>query len=78
MDGYKQARERQQEQKNGSYKFASESFAADDLSTLRPLMQQTGREEPRCAKCGYLLYNLRGTSCPECGEPIATPALNSR
>jgi hypothetical protein len=36
--------------------------------------------EPRCA-CGYLLYELQGETCPECGRPIedtstaaATPA----
>ena len=26
-------------------------------------------EEPRC-ECGYLLYNLTGNQCPECGEAI--------
>ncbi len=27
-------------------------------------------EEPRC-ECGYLLYQLTGESCPECGRPIS-------
>ncbi|MHC4909064.1 MAG: hypothetical protein ACYTF9_05015 [Planctomycetota bacterium] len=27
-------------------------------------------EEPRC-DCGYLLYNLQGGSCPECGRTVA-------
>lgn len=26
-------------------------------------------EEPRCA-CGYLLFELRGDTCPECGRPV--------
>ncbi|MFG0251941.1 MAG: hypothetical protein ACF8NJ_03610, partial [Phycisphaerales bacterium JB038] len=26
-------------------------------------------EEPRCA-CGYLLYQLQGDRCPECGRLI--------
>ena len=26
-------------------------------------------QEPRCV-CGYLLYKLRGTTCPECGREI--------
>ncbi len=26
-------------------------------------------QEPRCP-CGYLLYRLEGTSCPECGRTI--------
>lgn len=32
-------------------------------------------EEPRCA-CGYLLYQLKGDVCPECGRPVRslTPA----
>lgn len=28
-------------------------------------------EEPRCTSCGYLLYNLTGDACPECGTTIA-------
>jgi hypothetical protein len=28
-------------------------------------------EEPRCAKCGYLLYQVEGNACPECGSAIA-------
>lgn len=31
-------------------------------------------QEPSCEKCGYLLYKLTSDRCPECGEPIATPA----
>jgi hypothetical protein len=27
-------------------------------------------EEPRCPKCGYLLFQLTGDRCPECGTPI--------
>ena len=27
-------------------------------------------QEPRCA-CGYLLYQLRGETCPECGRKVA-------
>ena len=27
-------------------------------------------KEPRCL-CGYLLYNLTGDTCPECGRPVA-------
>ena len=27
-------------------------------------------EEPRCEKCGYLLYRLTANRCPECGEPF--------
>lgn len=27
-------------------------------------------EEPRC-DCGYLLYQLTGDTCPECGRPVA-------
>ncbi len=27
-------------------------------------------EEPRCEKCGYLLYQLTENRCPECGEPF--------
>ena len=30
-------------------------------------------EEPRCV-CGYLLYNLAGTSCPECGREVTAGA----
>jgi hypothetical protein len=31
--------------------------------------------EPRCAACGYLLYQLTGNKCPECGAPLgAAPA----
>ncbi len=26
---------------------------------------------PRCVKCGYLLYQLRSNTCPECGTTIA-------
>ena len=26
--------------------------------------------EPRCAKCGYLLYGLPSNICPECGTPF--------
>lgn len=36
-------------------------------------------EEPRCA-CGYSLFALRGTTCPECGraiEPAAAPRATS-
>ncbi len=32
-------------------------------------------EEPRCAKCGYLLYRLTSDACPECGTPISKPAV---
>jgi hypothetical protein len=28
-------------------------------------------EEPRCPKCGYLLYMLQSAVCPECGTAIA-------
>lgn len=28
-------------------------------------------EEPRCPKCGYLLYMLKSPVCPECGTAIA-------
>ncbi len=28
-------------------------------------------EEPRCPKCGYLLYRLTSPICPECGTAIA-------
>lgn len=28
-------------------------------------------EEPKCARCGYLLYRLPGNRCPECGEAFA-------
>lgn len=31
-------------------------------------------QAPACAKCGYLLYALTSDRCPECGEPISTPA----
>jgi hypothetical protein len=27
-------------------------------------------EEEQCPKCGYLLYKLTSTNCPECGTPI--------
>jgi hypothetical protein len=27
-------------------------------------------EEPRCV-CGYLIYQLQGDTCPECGRPVA-------
>ncbi len=27
-------------------------------------------EEPRCRKCGYLLYKLTSDRCPECGEAL--------
>ncbi|MCH8879125.1 MAG: hypothetical protein IID34_04495 [Planctomycetes bacterium] len=27
-------------------------------------------EEPRCRKCGYLLYKLTSDRCPECGEVV--------
>lgn len=27
-------------------------------------------EEPRCPKCGYLIYMLTSPICPECGSPI--------
>ena len=30
-------------------------------------------EEPRC-ECGYLLYQLQGDACPECGRVIQQPA----
>ena len=33
---------------------------------------ESGRHDPRCAKCGYNLKGLApGTHCPECNEPIA-------
>jgi DNA-directed RNA polymerase subunit RPC12/RpoP len=25
-------------------------------------------EEPRCARCGYLLWQLTERRCPECGQ----------
>lgn len=28
-------------------------------------------EEDQCRKCGYPLYRLESTTCPECGTPIA-------
>lgn len=28
--------------------------------------------EPRCAGCGYLLYQLKSDRCPECGTPVGT------
>jgi len=27
-------------------------------------------EEPRCPKCGYLLFQLTSSRCPECGTPL--------
>jgi hypothetical protein len=27
-------------------------------------------EEPRCARCGYLLWQLTERRCPECGQPF--------
>jgi hypothetical protein len=32
-------------------------------------------EEPRC-ECGYLLYNLPGTICPECGRDAAAGVMS--
>ncbi len=29
-------------------------------------------EEPRCRKCGYLLYKLTSDRCPECGEAVSS------
>jgi len=29
-------------------------------------------EEPRCRKCGYLLYKLTSDRCPECGETVGS------
>lgn len=29
-------------------------------------------EEPRCPKCGYLLYKLASPICPECGTALAS------
>ncbi len=34
-------------------------------------------EEPRCSGCGYLLYKIPGNTCPDCGKPINTPALEA-
>jgi len=34
-------------------------------------------EEPRCPKCGYLLYMLQSPVCPECGTSIAAEAAAS-
>lgn len=31
-------------------------------------------EEPRCNRCGYLLYVLTSDACPECGEPVTSSA----
>jgi rRNA maturation protein Nop10 len=31
-------------------------------------------EEPRC-ECGYLLYQLQGEVCPECGRAVERPAV---
>jgi hypothetical protein len=28
-------------------------------------------DEERCEACGYVLYGIESTRCPECGEPIA-------
>lgn len=28
-------------------------------------------EEPRCRGCGYLLYQLRSSECPECGRAVS-------
>jgi hypothetical protein len=29
--------------------------------------------EPRCPKCGYLLYMLSSDRCPECGTIVRGP-----
>jgi hypothetical protein len=34
--------------------------------------------EPRCAKCGYLLYGLPEPRCPECGEPFDETLLSAK
>ena len=34
-------------------------------------------EEENCVKCGYPLYKLESAACPECGTPIARPALGT-
>lgn len=34
-------------------------------------------EEPRCRKCGYLLYKLTSDACPECGETVPAAAATA-
>jgi hypothetical protein len=34
-------------------------------------------EEPRCVGCGYLLFRLKSSYCPECGIPVAAAVATS-
>ena len=41
------------------------------------LWMQVNIAEPRCASCDYLLYHVKGSTCPECGQAIdITPAFS--
>ncbi len=31
--------------------------------------------EPHCEKCGYILYNVPGSACPECGHPTSAAVV---
>jgi hypothetical protein len=48
-----------------------DSSAADCKCPRCALPIRLDRGEPRCA-CGYLLVNLDGNTCPECGRRFAT------
>lgn len=51
--------------------------AGDSQCPTCGLRIHTRFEEPRCAKCDYLLYMLTSDRCPECGEPIRAAAVSN-
>ncbi len=52
-------------------------FAWIVLGIRRQLARQHP-QEPRCGKCGYILYHASGGRCPECGGPFDVAEIDMR
>lgn len=50
----------------------------DERCVACDLRISTRIEEPRCTKCGYLLYKLTSDRCPECGEEVGSRRMMRR
>lgn len=55
------------------------------IEVLRDIAEQTGqridiayayRGEPKCPKCGYILYYAKGNCCPECGRSFVMAEIS--